>query len=384
MLSLGVAEGSWGVCILPGDDEAPSATFLRTDMTGQRWLDILGTTADDSLGGSVIRPTDLDALDATLRIILPLIDKVVAEPVSAAVQGAAVVTVIPHGWLNLVPLWALPSFSNVAVSVAPSAALLLQSPHEATLADALVVIDPTQELPVSHAEYAALVRHGLGRRLSLRRLVGGEATTDTVSRATRGAGLFHFTGHAVGDASSVAESGLILSGDAPGTAQLWAAADLYGSGEFEACGLAVLSACESGRGGIRLDSVSDFSGLPAGLQAAGVNAVVATLWPVSDDASALFVDLLYESLAKERVADLPILVARAVRDLRTITGIEAGARLMSMREHVDDPRARLRLEAYAALGLVADPAATPFAGPATWAAFHHIGARFLHIPDVSR
>jgi CHAT domain-containing protein len=142
----------------------------------------------------------------------------------------------------------------------------------------------------------------------------------------------------------------------------------------------VLSACESGRGGIRIDSISDYSGLPPALVSLGVRAVVATLWRIPDHLGALFADLFYERLAASTRVDLPWLVHDTSLGLRTLTASESAERLTALRAKVDDAITRVRLEAYARrLGRVG--AEKPFGGPASWACFYHTGARYLHLPD---
>jgi CHAT domain-containing protein len=59
--------------------------------------------------------------------------------------------------------------------------------------------------------------------------------------------------------------------------------------------LAVLSSCESARG--RIVSGEGVLGLSSALLATGVPAVIATLWPVDDRATAEFMKAFYEELA---------------------------------------------------------------------------------------
>ncbi len=64
-------------------------------------------------------------------------------------------------------------------------------------------------------------------------------------------------------------------------------------GKLKGCELAVLSACDTGRGIKRGDSVMM---LPLGFHAAGVPTVVASLWKVDDTATSLLMVRLYENL----------------------------------------------------------------------------------------
>jgi hypothetical protein len=63
--------------------------------------------------------------------------------------------IVPHWWLHLIPFWAVPSLSDLAVSVFASAADLVTSraaPRTQTEASCLVVYDPTGDLPISASE----------------------------------------------------------------------------------------------------------------------------------------------------------------------------------------------------------------------------------------
>ena len=81
-------------------------------------------------------------------------------------------------------------------------------------------------------------------------------------------------------------------------AELWSAGEMLISRDLDGCALAVLSACESGLGALGAGELDEAAGLPAAVQLAGAASVVATLWPVGDAESALFVDELYGELAR--------------------------------------------------------------------------------------
>src|SRR5439155_9619054 len=67
VLSLGVGvPGTFGVCVFPGDTEAPSGT-LFDDVTGAlEWTHVLASGAGDDLRGALLRPTNLQELDRSL------------------------------------------------------------------------------------------------------------------------------------------------------------------------------------------------------------------------------------------------------------------------------------------------------------------------------
>jgi CHAT domain len=381
VLSIGVSEGTWGVGLRPGDRSGASVSFVRDDLSTMKWLYMLAESAGGDVRGSLLRPLDVAALDATLAGLLPTVNELIGGHIAELVEpGTRVLTVIPDGRLQFFPFWALPSLDadELSISVAANVNMLLETPGERDVSSVSVIVDPTENLPVSFAELAA-VRRGLGDGLPIHAVCQDEATPDRVSAAFAVPGIVHFTGHGVSDMLHPSDSALLVSGGSPGSVTALRAAELeaaipHGQGGA----LAVLSACDSGRQGWRLDSVVDHSGIAAGLQAGGVSSIVATLWPVSETAAALFVKLLYSELASQEVADVPVLVSRSARRLRALTGSDASDILLELRSGADDPRCRVRLEAYgrrlAQLG-----SERPFAGPASWACFYHMGTRFLRL-----
>ncbi|MNR14035.1 CHAT domain protein [compost metagenome] len=60
--------------------------------------------------------------------------------------------------------------------------------------------------------------------------------------------------------------------------------------------LVTLSACESGLG--RVDRGDEVQGFPRGFLMAGSSALIASLWPVSDNAAELLMRTLYSQLAR--------------------------------------------------------------------------------------
>ena len=63
--------------------------------------------------------------------------------------------------------------------------------------------------------------------------------------------------------------------------------------------LVTLSACETGLG--KLASGDDVVGLTRGFMYAGAKTIVASLWPVSDEATAYLMTAFYQNLKKKRI-----------------------------------------------------------------------------------
>ena len=101
---------------------------------------------------------DISSFDDGLSSLLAQVDELIAAPIAELLRGRGIrhLTVIPDGWLNVLPVWALPSFSEVAVSFAASAHMVVDAPQSVDLGrDALIVVDPIGDLPAAHAERAA-------------------------------------------------------------------------------------------------------------------------------------------------------------------------------------------------------------------------------------
>jgi hypothetical protein len=73
--------------------------------------------------------------------------------------------------------------------------------------------------------------------------------------------------------------------------------------------LAVLSSCESAQGGIRFGE--GVAGLTSAFIAAGVPAVVATLWPVDDRLTASFMDRFYAAISEGETIGTALAFAQA-------------------------------------------------------------------------
>ena len=162
-------------------------------------------------------------------------------------------------------------------------------------------------------------------------------------------------------------------------AELWTAGDITVSRALGACGLVVLSACASGVSGLPT-SADEHGGLAAALQLAGAGTVVATLWPVYEDAAALFVATFYDTLAHTPDGDVAAAVHAARERLRTITAAQARAYFETLRESTSRPLQRLALEACAAA--LADGPEYPYADPQHHAAFFATGSGLITLTEV--
>lgn len=165
-----------------------------------------------------------------------------------------------------------------------SAHRAIKKPIEPSLA---AVINPTGDLPGTEKEGAAVASHfAAGARTMLQR---GAASSTAVLEALKGKTYWHFASHGTFAWRDVGNSALIMSGQERLSVARLAEADGLGQPR-----LVVLSACETGLSQIDTLNPDEFIGLPGAFSALGAAGVVGTLWPVSDDATALIMAKFYE------------------------------------------------------------------------------------------
>lgn len=214
------------------------------------------------------------------------------RPIEDLLVGARRVFVIPAGALHYVPWAALvrtqhgdgrrPEYAIDRYRLALTSSLhnLLLSKPASTPATAVVLGDPDETLPHAREE-AAVVAAALGARAH----VGSDATSDLLWKDARSAGIVHLATPGVLDSADPKRSYLLLAnGERFTTTHAFAL-------ELPKAKLVVLSACETdiGVGGNGLEVAM----IARGFQNAGASSVIATLWPVHDEATSLLMKELY-------------------------------------------------------------------------------------------
>jgi hypothetical protein len=144
----------------------------------------------------------------------------------------------------------------------------------------LVVGNPTKDLPAAGRE-ARTVAAILGAKP----LIGPKALKEIVLRALYNAPMIHMAAHAYFDERTPLESMILV---ADGTIS---AREIVGS--FCEAELVVLSSCEGGTSSRVIGG--EVAGLGHALLRAGARAVMASLWPVDDDATAFLMAEFYRS-----------------------------------------------------------------------------------------
>jgi CHAT domain-containing protein len=230
-------------------------------------------------------------------------------PVRAWLPRATPLTIVPHGPLFRVSFAALPDAAGVylieqhAITYAPSISTLeftarrLETTKIVNGTTYLLIADPSPlpaatprlaALPAARRETSAIA--GLvGRRRSVV-LSGARAGEAGVRDSMRGARVLHFATHGVIRDDEPFESFLALGTGKPGPGSdgRLTVAELYAM-DLKA-ELVVLSACSTATGPPSGDGIS---GLSRALFYAGASSVLATLWDVADEPSAMLMSRFY-------------------------------------------------------------------------------------------
>lgn len=262
---------------------------------------------------------DGDPAQAGGEKALPQLAKLLLDPVADLLprKPGSLVTFIPQRELFLVPFVALPFgkegetlIDHHTVTLSPSIELLRLARQQGRAvaenggSEILIVGNPTMPgykprpdrsaealSPLPGAEAEARQLAGL---LGAEALTGDAATETAVSARMESARLLHFATHGILEAENSYNQSLLSSlAFAPSpeedgflTAKEIARMKLKAE-------LAVLSACDTGRGAITGDGVI---GLSRGFITAGVPTLVVSLWPVSDEATAVLMTHYYSAI----------------------------------------------------------------------------------------
>lgn len=249
------------------------------------------------------RPFDRDAAAEVVSLLA-------GPPAASAASLAASAGTIffsPDGVLHRLPLAAV--YPEADVRRLPSATILAHlrgretDPGESMLILAIAGRENSgrQRLPGARSETELLAR----RFAHVTVPTGAGAETAPFGGEDPGEfGLLHLACHGEVDSKRPWNSALVFgTADEPVLLRAGAIAGLTLSAK-----LAVLSSCESAAGGILAGE--GILGLGSGFLAAGVPAVVATLWPVDDQATSRFCEAFYGSLARHGIPARALIEAR--------------------------------------------------------------------------
>jgi CHAT domain-containing protein/tetratricopeptide (TPR) repeat protein len=316
--------------------------------------------------------------------VLPWLGESLAAPIHELLDeiGASGVTLVPCGPVALAPLHCAPwtedneqryLVDDFEIRHAPSGAFAAASlsravdrdHHEASL---VALVDPEQNLPAAQPEFEG-VSSFFGTRVESAE--GAKADWPYLRSHAQDGSYLHLACHARSAVWGEAAPAVALADGPAEMNQLTELAELPSR-------LVTVSACQSGVVDITHMS-EEGNSVAVALLAAGAACVIASLWPVRDDMSALLMTRLYAEMIEGGLRP-PEALRRAQLWLRDLTDAELDAYLddhpslqaeFARREVAGDRAGR---RAVVGQRRSAESAERPFADPDYWAPFIAIGA----------
>lgn len=209
--------------------------------------------------------------------------------------------IVPHGPLHYLPFQALRVngqylIERHPIAVEPSASVAVRLARSSSDAQKALVafgnprIADKYDLPGADAEVGRLAH--LFPHSTI--YTGIQATKTQFREAVRQAPLVHVAAHAEADEVDPLYSRILLANEGGQRSFLEAREVLDMS--LPQTALVTLSACESGLG--RVASGDEVLGFPRAFLSAGSGGLIASLWPVSDEATEILMSTLYGALAQ--------------------------------------------------------------------------------------
>ncbi|TAG60647.1 MAG: CHAT domain-containing protein [Oscillatoriales cyanobacterium] len=299
---------------------------------------------------------------------------------------------IPHRYLHLLPLHALPLAGDFSlfdrfpggVSYAPSCQLLqlAQTRQRPEFTHLFAVQNPTGDLYYTDIEVETIQNYFSTSNLLKQKIATKEAVEDTSLNTVHCA---HFSCHGYFNGTEPRKSALFLADSQLNSAPTQSDVENYLSVEnggvldlnkcltldsiftlnLEQCRLVTLSACETGLIDFRNTS-DEYIGLPSGFLYAGASSVVSSLWRVNDLSTAFLMIRFYQNIQK-RVA-VALALNQAQLWLKNLTKGDLETWIENQLQLKPAVRMDLRHRLYKL-----EEDAQPFKSPFYWAAFSAIG-----------
>jgi len=242
--------------------------------------------------------------------------QVLWQPLREKLPNQPHITLIPVGWLNLLPLhaaWTADptptqptgrryALDEVTIAYAPNAVSLQKARELATHipSDKLLAIDEPKPVKANLLRNSSVEVNAIARHFSPFKLLRHEdAKLETVKQfLNSNYNVLHFSCHGDANFENPLETGLLManySNEDKDCSHILTVQDFFDA-KLKAR-LATLSACETGMIGTK--TIEEVVGLPTSLLQAGVAGVVASLWLVSDLSTALLLIRFYENFMNQ-------------------------------------------------------------------------------------
>lgn len=261
---------------------AVPAADLRKDIVVVRQAMLAYTRSPGPLGA--------DAKAALSRLYATLI-----APLEGDLAKARLLVVAPAQELYYLPFAALQKeggpflIERIPVAIITGLELMefMKTSKVQALESLLALGDPDGSLPAAGKEVDSVAALFPTKKV----YVGAQATRDKLSKLG-GASVLHLATHGVLDSKDVNKNHLVLAnGDLP-------TGEIYGL-DLGGLGLVTLSACQTGLARKTGDG-AELASLAQAFSVAGGHSMLASLWSVSDEATAQLMIKFYENLVKKK------------------------------------------------------------------------------------
>ena len=249
---------------------------------------------------------EVEALRAAItggkRTAIELADKLGAQLIAPlGLDGTERLIVVPHGPLHYLPFQALRVngaylIESHRIALVPSMSIAAQLIARRSHVPAKVVafgnpkIEPKYDLPGASREVGEIVQVFKGATSYM----GAAATKTEFEQVAPDARVLHVAAHAEADLVDPLHSRILLANENQRQSFLEAGEVL--SLDLSKVAIVTLSACESALG--RIASGDEVLGFPRSFLSAGADSMIASLWPVADDATALLMSTVYARLSQ--------------------------------------------------------------------------------------
>jgi CHAT domain-containing protein/tetratricopeptide (TPR) repeat protein len=231
-------------------------------------------------------PASLKQLHAWL--IAPLKDKL----------NTPVLGFVPHGVLHYLPFSALTDgerylSEDYSLFTLPSASTLrfIQEKRKSEAQTVLAVGNPDTELP--DLQFAEQESQFVASLYGTQAWIGRQATESVIQEQSNQAGILHLAAHGEFNSANPLFSTIHLASDSKNDGRL-EVHEIFGLDLTYATDLVVLSACETNVGAV--SAGDEVVGLNRAFIYAGTPTVMASLWNVDDEATALLMEQFYTRL----------------------------------------------------------------------------------------
>jgi CHAT domain-containing protein len=290
--------------------------LTQTQISSERLKDLTGrvTTVDGGQPRLDRIPTAAALYDALIR------------PLSRLLQTQRTIVLVPDKFLNAVPFAALWNrqtnrylIEDYSIGVSPSTSFFargLRSKHVVPRFESSTAViignprlsgdgwAPLRSLPGASHEVARIASY-YPQALILK---DADATKSRFLREASAHRVVHFAGHAIANLDNPSLSSLLFAPDpSSGDSGALYAHELSGA-RFLHTQLVILAACEAARG--RSYDLEGVGSLARSFLLAGIPTVVASIWPVADEPTALLFDIFHRRL---KAGDAPIQALRAAQ-----------------------------------------------------------------------